>query len=435
MVIQSLLDSAQGGLVTLPNGVYDMPHSGRGYCLRIPAGTTLRGESRDGCILRAAAGLPDSVQLLSVSAPDIRIERLTLDGNAANQTVSLHQQRHGVFAKQAPRCSIVDVTARNFTGDGFYFYDGSDDPLVSNCLSTDNQRNGLTMGGGTTGGVFRNSQFVGNGAEQFDLEGGKPINGGTITNCLFDTLGKSNDFVLTLTGHAWDIRSSGWTVTGCTVNGAVAIVWATDIVFANNTGVNASNMPSVYVYRTCERILIHRNVLHTTGAAKMDGGSMVHIVGTNPLQSPGGVVVSENVLTTVQPSYGVSAVCCRDVQILGNTITGVPGQRYECGVYVRTTRELEPVRSAIIERNEISGFSGYGVRLDGNGLARIDRVEINGNTFRGGLAALNLNSGANEARDVTVSGNTTDGESLIHPPAGEAVPWGDGKRWVMHDAT
>ncbi len=429
--IQALLDANAGGLVTLPNGTYTLPHSGAGYCLRIPAGTTLRGESRDGCILRAAAGLPDAVQLLQVSAPDARIERLMLDGNASEQTVSIKQQRHGVFCKQGPRCSIVDVTARNFTGDGFYFYDGSDDPLVSGCLSTDNQRNGLTMGGRTTGGMFRNSQFVGNGAEQFDLEGGLPISGGTITGCTFDTLGRSNDFVLTITGHAWDIRSSGWTITHNTVNGAVAIVWATDVVFAHNTGTNATGKPSVYIYRTCDRILIHRNDLHTIGSAQMDGGSMVHIVGTNPLQSPGGVVVSDNVLTTTQPVYGVSAVCARDVQITGNTITGVPGQRYECGVYVRTTRELEPVRLAIIERNAITGFSGHGVRLDGNGAARIDRVRISDNVFSCGKAALNLNSGLNEARDVTVYGNTADGVEMIHPPAGVPVPWGDGTRWVM----
>jgi hypothetical protein len=428
--IQSLLDANAGGIVTLPNGTYTLERAGTTFgCLFPPTGVTLRGESRDGVVLLMAPGTADSIQLIRPAGADVRIENLTLDGNRANQAASLNMQRHGVFCKQAPRCSVVGVTARAFTGDGFYFYDGSDDPLVSDCLAIDNQRNGLTLGGGTTGGVFRNSQFLGNGAEQFDSEGGVPINNVTITGCTMDALGASNDFVLTMTGHTADTRSSGWTVTGNVVNGPVLAVYITDVLYARNAGINPTTKPSVFIYRSCDRIRIEDNQIHATGPNASSEGAMVHVLGTSSLQMPGGVRVSGNKLTTVQPQYGVSAIAVRDIEISDNAITGAGGSK--SGVYVRTI--LEPVE-AIIERNTISDFAGgYSVRLGGNGAAQIKRIEINGNTFKGAACALYLNSGYNEARDVTQSCNVAvDGLTMVtHPPAGAAVPWGDGTRWVM----
>lgn len=432
--IQAAIDSGASE-VYFPTGTYVVSRRpGRFAALTLDApqsGITLRGESRDGVVLQSAPGTEDSIQLIyALGAHDVRIQSLTLDGNRANQAPSPNMQRHGLFCKQTPRCTVVDVTAKNFTGDGLYFYDGSDDALVFGSTSIGNQRNGLTLGGGTTGGVVRDSQFIGNGAEQFDSEGGTAINNVTIVGNTMDAMGASNDFVLTMTGHNVDNMSGGWVVANNVINGPALFVYAKNMLFVHNTITNPTTKPSLWVYRRCENIRIEDNEIHATGANGSSEGAMVYVVGTNVGQAASGVRVIGNKLSTDLPQYGVTAVCTRDIEIAHNEITGAGGSA--SGVYVRATRVDEPVRSAVIERNTISGFGMYGVRFGGNGDARILRAEINGNTFKGGMFALYLNSGYNEALDVTTSNNVTlDGlPMLTHPPAGQVLPWGDGSRWT-----
>jgi hypothetical protein len=334
------------------------------------------------------------------------------------------------------------VTSQNFTGDGFYIYDGSDDATVYDVLSTRNDRNGLTLGGSTNITTVTKSQFLGNKAEQFDSEGGAqggPINHVTLVSNVFDAQGASDDFVLTMTGSSASVRSSFWTVTDNTVNGSALAVWITDVVYTRNQGVNPSSKPAIYVYRFSDRIRIANNVLADTGPAAFDAGAIVYIVGTDPGQAPGGVVVEDNVLSTVQSAIGVSAICARDVEIINNTITGAGIQRAsEAGLFVRATRVDEPVQSIILQRNTISNFGNYGVLLGGNGAAQIKKVDITGNTFSDTSAvatmrtALNLNDGLNEALDVTVGSNTLSGGTttlLINPPVGTPGAIG-GTRWL-----
>jgi hypothetical protein len=437
--IQRALNTGAGKTVFVPNGNYLIgQNEGFYWDLMIPAGTVLRGESRDGSILHMAPGAKQAVQLLEVlDAPDVTIMNLTLDGHADEQSEDPH--RAGIFVKRSPRLSLRHLTLKNFTGDGTEIYDGSDDPFVYDILATGNRRNGLTLGGGTTGGMFAKSQFIGNYAQQFDSEGGSPIDHVTITECLFDTGGASNDFVLTMTGSAADKRSTGWTVTNNVVNGPALAVWITDVVYANNTGTNPTSKPSIYIYRSCDRILVHGNVLHTTGLGTFDAGGMIYVVGTNPGQSPGGVVIGKNTLTTEKSAYGITVICTRDATIFDNTISGSgvkkPG---EAGIFVRTTRVEEPIEKIVIERNRISGFGDHGIMLGGNGAALIREVRIDWNTFSDpdGLmtSAMNLNDGCNEAVDVSMVGNKMVPESMramIHPPAGAPVVWGDGTRWVI----
>lgn len=425
---QSALDTCAGATVYVPIGVYDLGQNGGNFwCVAIHAGTTLRGESRTGSVLRMRAGVGPSVQLLQVeSAPDVTLLDLTLDGAATAQTVDPH--RAGIFAKFSPRLAVRHVTALGFTGDGIYIYDGSDDALVDDVLAIGNGRNGLTLGGSTTGGVFRGSQFVGNVAEQFDSEGGPqggPIDDVTITGCTFDALGASNDYVLTMTGSSAAVRSARWTVTDNVVNGSALAVWITDVLYARNTGVNTSDKPSVRVYRSCDRVRIEDNILSTTTPAAFDAGALVYVTGTDPGQAPGGVVIARNVLSTTAPAFGVSAICARDVQVSDNVIRGVGA----IGVFVRATRVDEPVRSALIERNAVSGF-GVGVLLGGNGAAKIWRAAIEDNVFTGATAALSLDDGLGETLDVTQARNTADG-ALMGRPASGAMSAGDGQRWVV----
>lgn len=442
---QAAIDAAAGAEpVHIPNGTYQIGHAaGSFWCLRLAADrTTLRGESQDGVILREAPLVPDSVQLVEVNAADVTIERLTLDGNRPMQSVSPKQQRHGIRCKLAPRCTVRDVVSHDFTGDGLYFYDGSDDALVTGVVCGGNQRNGLTLGGRTRGGVFRNSEFLGNGAQQFDSEGGSPIDGVTITGCRFDALGVSDDYVLTMTGHTATTRSRGWTVTHNIVSGPALAVYMDDLVYAYNTGVNPTTKPSLVIYRACDRILAHANKLNATGRGAFDAAAAVWIVGTGLGQSPGGVILSRNEIRTASGN-GISAVCCRDLAVRGNTIIGggTPAA-WSTGLWVRTTRDDEPVRAVEVRGNRIENFGDCGVMVGGNGAARILLLDISDNVFADAsdvasmTAALCLDSGDDhpviDARqcDNAISGGT---RMLVRrPPSGVAQPWGgDGNRWLV----
>jgi hypothetical protein len=228
-----------------------------------------------------------------------------------------------------------------------------------------------------------------------------------------------------MTGSSAAVRSARWTVTDNVVNGSALAVWITDVLYARNTGVNASDKPSVRVYRSCDRVHIEDNVLSTTTPAAFDAGALVYVTGTDPGQAPGGVVIARNVLSTTAPAFGVSAICARDVQVIDNVIRGVGA----IGVFVRATRVDEPMRSALIERNAVSGF-GVGVLLGGNGAAKIWRAAIEDNVFTGAAAALSLDDGLGETLDVTQARNTADG-ALMGRPASGAMSAGDGQRWVV----
>jgi hypothetical protein len=437
---QAALDAGAGHEVYVPAGTYVLGHAiGYFWCLTIPAGTTLRGESRDTTTLVAAAGLPDSVQLLEVNAPNVTIRSLTLDGNMTDQTPSPNQQRHGVRCKGAPNCSVIDVRATAFTGDGLYFYDGSDDPRVEWCLCDGNQRNGLTLGGRTTGGVFYRSQFLGNGAQQFDSEGGEPINGVTISGCTFDGAGASDDYVLTVTGHDAAKQSVGWTVVENLILGCVLFVDAADCLLARNVVDNHSSKPAVRIYRACDRIRVEDNEITNSGRNAFDMAAIVYVTGTNPGQAPGGVVVARNRMKTSTPCIGVTAICTRDIQVLDNELVGAGvAQPATPAIWVRTTRVGEPVRSVLVQRNRVSNFGDTAVMVGGNGAAKIQLIEVSDNAFADAagtmLAALSLDDGSTgcvvEARQ---SGNTLAGgctTMVARPPGGVLQAWGDGGRWV-----
>lgn len=443
VAIQRALDAGAGGQVFFPIGTYLVTGIPNGFwCLKVSPGTELRGEDRAQTILVEAPNQAASVQLLWIeNAPDVSITNLTLDGAKGSQTVN--PQRHGMFTKNSPRLSLRHVTSQHFTGDGIYIYNGSNDATLYDVLSTGNDRNGLTLGGGTDITTVTKSQFLGNKAEQFDSEGGAqggPINHVTLVSNVFDAQGVSDDYVLTMTGSSAAVRSSSWTVTDNTVNGAALAVWITDVTYVRNHGVNPSSKPAVQVYRTSDRIRIANNTLANTGPAVFDAGAIIYIVGTGAGQCPGTVVVEDNTLSTAQSAIGVTAICTRDVRVINNTITGAGVARTnEAGLFIRTTRVEEPMESVIVQRNTISNFANYGLGLGGNGAAVIKKVDITGNTFSDTspvptmLTALFLNDGLNEALDVTVGSNTLSGGTttlITHPPAGTPTAI-SGTRWVM----
>jgi hypothetical protein len=440
VAVQAAIDAHAGRELVLPAGTCLITQNpGHYWSLMVPAGTTLRGTGRSATVLQQAPGAGPSVQLLEVlGAADVTITDLTLDGRKAEQTVDPH--RALIFAKQSPRLTLRRLTLQHATGDGVEIYDGSDDPDVYDVLATGNDRNGLTLGGGTRGGMFAASQFVGNAAQQFDSEGA-PVHGVTIRGCLFDGGTASTDYVLTMTGMGADLMSHGWTVTDNVVNGSALMVWITDVVYARNTGVNPTPKPSVRVYRTADKIRIQDNVLSTTAPASFDAGGLVYITGTGAGQTPAGVVVSGNTLTTSAAAFGVVAIGARDITVVNNTLTGAGGARgSEAGVFIRAVHPDVPTVSATIRGNRIANFGQYGVLLGGNGTAQIQSVEIAGNWFADTAPApsmtkaLYLGDDTNVARRVTAVDNALAGGTTVmiaRPPAGAWTAYGDGGRWVM----
>ncbi len=431
--IQSAINAATpADPVWVPTGIYRVGQAaGEFACLLAKPGIQILGESRTGSIIRAADGLGPSCSVLRIEdAPDVVLRDLTIDGNRAGQDVN--QWRHGAFVKRSPRLSVCAVTFVGAGGDGIEIYDGSDDAIVTDVLCTANTRNGLTLGGGTTGGVFYRSQFTLNGAEQFDCEGG-PVHHVTIRGCLFDAEGASEDHVLTMTGSgAGDgARSRGWVVVDNVVNGSALILWIDDVIYARNTGINPTVLPSVYVYRRCENIRIAGNVLHTTAPAAFDAGALVHVLAaSSPGQASAGVRIEGNALTTTASATGISAIGARDILIADNKVRGGGGG---IGMFVRAILPSVPTESVIIERNSIIGFSDHGLYLGGNGVppevARILNTEIVGNTFD---RPLMLGDDNNTAMTVTVADNGYDGPGhlVTRAPGGAPESWATGTRWT-----
>jgi hypothetical protein len=441
-ITAAIAAAGPGGIVYVPNGTYRTTQNPGHYWDFYPLpGQTFLGETRDSAIIRMASGQGQAVQMFWVQdAPDVSFSTLTLDGNKSAQSVDPH--RAGIFVKNSPRVTLRNVTAQNFTGDGAEIYAGSDDPTVYGSIFVSNDRNGLTLGGSTTGGMFTHNAFISNAAQQFDSEG-NPVNSVTLTNNLFDGLGASGDYVLTMTGMgAGDLLSHNWTVTDNTINGGALMVWVTDVVFARNVGTNATNKPHIRVYRTTDHIRIQDNWMTTTYPGSFDEAAMIYVTGTGLGQSPAGVVISGNKMTSYAPNNGVTVIGANDVVIEDNTFVGTGvAQNWQAGVFLRAVKTDVPLVSAIVARNTISDFGDMGIRLGGSGsgstAAHLLVVSITDNTFSSSTSAMvramYLGDDPATARKVTQAGNTISGGTSVlvsHPPGGVSQPWGDGTRWT-----
>lgn len=433
VAFQRALDETTGTLY-IPAGVYLLSQAPNKYWALHPNHRVqVVGESRDTVTLEMAPGAGPSVQLFWIESVDgVAFSNVTLDGLAEQQSVN--PQRHGLFVKHSNNFSLDNVVLRNFTGDGIHVHDGSSGTLVLNSTFTNNRRNGFTLGGNTNRSTFVGNNFIGNYAEGLDSEHGIANNVIVVKN-IFDTLDHSTDFVLTVTG---DIeRSKNWTITDNWVNGSVLIMRVTDVVYARNRGTNTTPLPSIYIYRNTDRIRVEDNELTTTKDARFDGGAMVHVLGVDVGQSPGGIVVERNTFTTSAKAYGIALICVRDAIVANNSFMGGGIQdKYEAGVYIRATRVLEPVNYISITRNIFTNFGAYGLVVNGNGLAQIKKLEIVDNSFinmAGPMnTGLNLNDGTNALQDTYVSGNTyyNIATEMVHPPAG-VLQQLEGQRWLQ----
>ena len=412
--IQAALNSGAQEVV-IPNGTFVVGMGAGYWCLTVPAGVTLRGETRDGAIIQQAAGIGASVRLLQIAADNVTVRDLTLDGNHGKQTVDEH--RSGVFATGANNLTLRRVTARGFSGDGFYLYLGSNNAMVDSVLATGNDRNGITFGGGTTSGTVTKSSFVGNAAQQFDSEpgSGATVDGLTITNNTLDAQGQSNDYVLTVSGSSSKARSKGWTVANNTLNGPTYIVWADNITLSGNVGVNPTTKPAAMIYRTSDGVTITNNTW-TMSAAGASTVSALSVVGTGTGSAPSNVTIDHNSVsfTGKSPAFGVNVSGALSVSITDNILSG-PGRAAAgyAGVFLRATDINDAFRTAVVERNTISNWGAYGVSIAGNSTAKLSSVVIVDNLFEDTAAtmttAASLDDGTGAAKSIALYGNTLTG--------------------------
>lgn len=443
--IQACLSSGASD-VFVPNGVY-LVGTGVGFCdLSIPSGVTLHGESRSGAVIIQAPAQPGSVRLIGFATcqsgpPEttgVSIRDLTLDGNKTAQTVDEH--RAGIFASNARGLRLERVTARNFTGDGFYLYNGSNDAVVDDVAATDNDRNGITFGGGTISGVVTRSYFAGNRAQQVDSEPGANgfVNGLDISGCTLDGLGVSNDYALTISGGSSTSRSSRWRVHDNTINGGIFVVWSDDIEIRGNRGVNPTTKPAVTLWRTTNRVSVVGNRWMMTQNA-VDSLSAVYIAGTGVGSVSSRAYIADNELSVLNraKSFGVRAEGFRDAIIDGNMMLGPGIAGGYPGILLRTTIVGEDIRSAVVRRNRVYDWGGMALTISGNGPAVIRLIDISDNVFddsAGSMSAgMSLDDGTGCARDVRQSGNLALGgvaTMVSRAPQGAWSTWGSGDRWL-----
>jgi hypothetical protein len=419
--IQNALDSGAAEVV-VPVGTYAVSRGAGYWCVSVPAGVTLRGENRDGAVLQQVPGIAGSVRLLQVAAANVTIRDLTLDGNRTQQTADEH--RAGVFATGARGLTIRGVTSRGFTGDGFYVHQGSHNATLDDVAAIDNGRNGITFGGGTTGGTVTASRLIGNAAQQLDSEPGpgSTVDGVTIRGNTIDGAGRSNDYAVTVSGSSATSRSHGWTVESNTIHGGVFVVWADDVAIRGNTGVNPTTKASATVYRAADGVTIEGN-RWTMTQAQVSSLGVITVTGTGTGNAPAHVRIARNVViaTGRAQSFGVRVDGGLSVEVTDNDLRGpglaAPGY---AGVYLRATNGAEDFRSAIVRRNAISNWGGYGVSVQGNGTARLLAVDVTDNVFddtAGTMtSAVSLDDGTGTARAITLSGNVIVG-GVVAPVA------------------
>lgn len=430
--IQAALDANAGGVVEVPAGVFAVGQGAGFWCVRVPAGTTLTGV---GTLLQLPVSA--SVRLLQVEAAGVTIEGIALDGNKAAQTVDEH--RSGVFATGAIGLVLRGVTARNFTGDGFYVYQHSDGVVVDGCVAEANARNGLTLGGLTTGTTITGSRFAGNGAEQLDSEPGVgwTVNDVEITGCTLDVLG-SNDYALTVSGSSSTARSARWSVHGNTINGGINVVWADDVDIRDNHGVNPTTKPAVTLWRVTNRVSIVGN-RWTMTQNTVDSLAAIYVGGTGvgSVSSRAYVACNEIHVLNRAKSFGVRAEGFRDLLIEDNLLVGPGLTGGYMGIWLHATIVGDDVRSAVVRRNRVRDFAGTALSVSGNGAAVMRLLDVCDNVFDDAAgtmtAGMSLDDGTGCARDVRQAGNLALGgvaTMVSRAPQGAWSAWGDGDRWL-----
>jgi hypothetical protein len=168
----------------------------------------------------------------------------------------------------------------------------------------------------------------------------------------------------------------------------------------------------VTVYRSSSDVAITGNRFKQTAP----GTAGISVVGT-AASGPQRVVISNNQIEIAhETGIAIQASGAKTVTITDNVLRGAgrPARGY-AGIVLRATNPAVDFESAVIRGNQLSNFGARGVSILGNGAARLQSVEITGNTFDDDSAApamteaISLDDGTGAARQITVIGNRLRG--------------------------
>ena len=434
VAIQAAIDAAFAGsdkTVVLDVGTYLCSSVGF-LSLDLKDGVSLEGAGVGTTIVQAPGAGP-SARLIYARGNN-QVDGLALFGSKTGQTVDEH--RAGIFVT-GPNVVIDGVIATDFTGDGFYCYNGGNNFVIQNCSATNNDRNGLTFGGGTSGARVANCYFSDNAAQQLDSE---PGGGGTVNDVLItDTVCERGrgDFVLTVSGSGSASHSKGWRIISCTLNGPTNVVWADDVEFYGCKGLNETSKPSIQFWRNNSRVTVVG--CDFTHKPDVDNAAVIYLAGTGAGSVTTRAYIGGNKLTSQGRGrvFGVEGTGVRDAIVEDNLIQGpgivAPGY---AGIYFRATIVGEDFISAVIKNNRIQDWGDLGVTIAGNGTAVFRELHITSNIFSDAAGnmrgALSLDDGTGCVRDCRQAENVMVGvpQLIRRAPQGTWQAWGSGDRWV-----
>ena len=399
----------------------------------IPAGVTLRGTNRDGSVLLQVAGARVAIRLLYPGA-NSTVQDLTLDGNTAHQSVNEH--RSGTFVANAAGVVVRRVTSRHFTGDGFYTYNHSDNFVYDDVLAENNDRNGITLGGGTTGGEIKSSTFRNNKFQQIDEEGAASFGENIHDNVIGPGFG---DFAAAISGESATARSADQQWHDNTILGGINVVWADRIQIQHNVITNSTPQPGIRLWRTTVDVTIYDNTITMTALSGQTAG--IFAAGTGVGSSSTNAVIKHNTITVVSDptAWGVRADGAVSVTVDDNTMkgAGVSSAGYS-GVEVRATSGTEDFQLADIRNNWIANWGNFCVLASGNGTARLDVLDVSYNTCSDTAGSMPIayvldSDGTHAAKDIRVAGTTLAGNctTLYGGRALTGVHSGWGDRYVL----
>ncbi len=146
---------------------------------------------------------------------NVHIENIVLDGNKDNNEVINGNYAGAVFIQNCDNWTFKNVTAQNYNGDG-YSFQVCDDIHFDNCKSLNNSGLGFHPGSGSQRPVFRNCTSTGNDQGIFFCWG---VTYGLAENCI---LTNNNKYGISI-GH----RDTDNIIRGCKIenNGEVGILF------------------------------------------------------------------------------------------------------------------------------------------------------------------------------------------------------------------
>ncbi|MEB4590256.1 right-handed parallel beta-helix repeat-containing protein [Candidatus Thiothrix sp. Deng01] len=385
-LIQGIISNNAGKTAQLPIGRCVIKGS-----LHIPANTIVRGMwPTAATVLTQAAGAGDSASLIYTDGAGVTLENMELDGGRSQQTIDEH--RAGIFIRH-DKATIRNITSHDFTGDGFYLYNGATNASISNVTAYNNGRDGIAITGARNVSVSQ-SQFYGNAVDQVDVE---PSKGQKVANMTFDniTVGKEGE---TLTGYAVVLagrplsepngQALELVLRNSTLHGAVRVVYTQNAVVSNNKITNITAKPAMEVYGFNRGARVEGNTINQLG----DGywPNAISVTGTDGADTSSGTQVKNNTIKVkTSTGTGIYLGGLLDVAVIGNTVQG-PGVPYQdpqqrSGIIVRATLLNQPFIKASIIGNTIKDFWARGLSVTGNatsaGVARLNLLELKNNTF------------------------------------------------------